>query len=205
MRSDPKHYSLTPTARLITPLATARWPITVVAPRTLPLAIMRLPKTASESEIQPLVLVQRLATSAADANTASGFEALLTNTTGNSNTAVGYHALADNDTGNNNIGLGAGAGVNVATASNVICIGDVGADVSNSCFIGNIYGVITQNTGVPVVIDSAGQLGTMSSSRRFKKDIQPMAHASDAILELKPVAFHYRNEGDKHSAIWFDR
>jgi hypothetical protein len=36
----------------------------------------------------------------------------------------------------------------------------------------------------------------MSSSRRFKKEIQPMDKTSDAILALKPVTFHYKKEID---------
>src|SRR5260370_3510638 len=47
---------------------------------------------------------------------------------------------------------------------------------------------------LPVVIDSANQLGTMSSSRRFKHEIKPMDKASEAILALKPVAFHYKSD-----------
>jgi hypothetical protein len=93
--------------------------------------------------------------------------------------------------------LGAGAGSAVTTASNVICIGANfdGANVTNSCFIGNIRGVPTQNNdAIPVLIDSAGQLGTMSSSRRFKKEIKPMDSASEAILALKPVTFHYKSD-----------
>jgi hypothetical protein len=45
-----------------------------------------------------------------------------------------------------------------------------------------------------VLIDSDGQLGTLSSSRRFKKEIKPMESASEAILALKPVTFHYKND-----------
>ena len=37
-----------------------------------------------------------------------------------------------------------------------------------------------------------GQLGTTSSSRRFKKEIKPMDKASETILGLKPVTFHYK-------------
>jgi hypothetical protein len=48
-----------------------------------------------------------------------------------------------------------------------------------------------------VLIDSAGQLGTMNSSRRFKKDIKPMHQASESILALKPVTFHYKNQDTK--------
>jgi hypothetical protein len=36
---------------------------------------------------------------------------------------------------------------------------------------------------------SAGQLGTLSSARRFKHAIKPMDEASEAIFALKPVTF----------------
>src|SRR5262249_22174123 len=62
-------------------------------------------------------------------------------------------------------------------------------------FVQRVYGVTTPNAAVPVVIDSVtGQLGTMSSSGRFKKDIKPMNESSDVILSLKPVTFHYKND-----------
>jgi septal ring factor EnvC (AmiA/AmiB activator) len=47
---------------------------------------------------------------------------------------------------------------------------------------------------IPVLIDSAGQLGTVSSSRRFKKEIKPMEQTSEVILALKPVTFHYKRD-----------
>ena len=50
------------------------------------------------------------------------------------------------------------------------------------------------NDAVPVLIDTAGQLGTTSSSRRYKKNIKPMEQASKAILSLKPVTFHYKSD-----------
>jgi hypothetical protein len=93
--------------------------------------------------------------------------------------------------------LGSNAGGGVATADNVICIGSgvLGADVSNTCFIGNIRGVTTQIAdAIPVLVDSAGQLGTTSSSARFKKDVKPMDNASEAILAFKPVTFHYKTD-----------
>ena len=128
-------------------------------------------------------------------NTASGINALIDNTSGSDNTAVGRSALQANTTGNNNIALGAFAGGGVTTADNGIAIGHPGFNVSNSCFIGNIRGVTTQNQdAIPVVIDSVGQLGTMSSSRRFKEEIKPMDKASEAILALKPVTFHYKSD-----------
>ena len=146
-------------------------------------------------------------------NTANGFKALGENTlgTGNTaigtaalfnnqgerNTAIGFEALLNNNSGSFNVALGAGAGNGVITANDVICIGRgvTGANVSNTCFIGNIRGVTTQNANaLPVVIDGAGQLGTMSSSKRFKKEIKPMENASDSLLRLKPVTFHYKSD-----------
>ena len=128
-------------------------------------------------------------------NTANGYQVLSSNTTGFTNTAIGYGALFNNTTGNNNVALGVGAGFSVTTASSVIAIGSVAVDVGISCFIGNIRNVQTvNNDAIPVVIDSAGQLGTMSSSRRFKKEIKPMDKASETILALKPVTFHYKSD-----------
>jgi hypothetical protein len=50
--------------------------------------------------------------------------------------------------------------------------------------------------GVSVVIDSTGHLGTKGSSERLKYAIKPMDKASEAILALKPVTFHYKKEID---------
>jgi hypothetical protein len=130
-----------------------------------------------------------------DANTANGENALDSNTTGTDNTAIGSIALLNSTTGSSNTALGSAAGVNVTTANGVIAIGTVAANVSNSCFIGHIRGVTTANANaIPVLIDSAGQLGTTSSSRRYKKEIKPMDQTSEAILGLKPVTFHYKSD-----------
>jgi Chaperone of endosialidase len=87
--------------------------------------------------------------------------------------------------------------MHVITADNVICIGAnvAGDDVSNSTWLGNIYGVTTQNgTTAPVVVSADGQLGTVASSERFKKDIATMDKASEAIMSLRPVTFHYKTD-----------
>jgi hypothetical protein len=129
------------------------------------------------------------------ANTANGINALSSNTTGFANTANGVNALLNNTEGSNNTALGTLAGNDVTTANNVIAIGATGANVSNSCFIGNIWGTITVDPApVAVVIGSNGQLGTQASSQRFKNDIRRMEQASEAILGLKPVTFHYKSD-----------
>jgi hypothetical protein len=128
-------------------------------------------------------------------NTANGSQALSSNTTGDANTAIGFGTLISNTTGNDNTALGFEAGSGVTTANNVIAIGTAGANVSNGCFIGRIRDVTTANAdAIPVMIDSHSQLGTISSSRRFKKEIKPMDQASEAILGLKPVTFHYKSD-----------
>src|SRR5438128_1454524 len=140
---------------------------------------------------------EALAISNGTNNSALGHFALFRNTTGNFNTAIGESALFSNTTGSLNIAIGKAAGDSIITADNAICIGSnlPGANVSNSCFIGNIRGVTTTNAdAIPVLIDSAGQLGTMSSSRRFKREIKPIDKASETILALKPVTFHYKSD-----------
>jgi hypothetical protein len=130
-------------------------------------------------------------------NTAVGNDALLANTTGSNNTAEGVNALDHNISGNGNVALGFGAGENVTTANNVICIGASmpGANTSNTCFIGNIFGV-TSSGGANVLVNSNGKLGTVPSSRRFKDGIKPMDQASEALFALKPVTFYYKKEID---------
>ena len=128
-------------------------------------------------------------------NTAAGAAALFSNTAGGQNTAVGDNALANNTTGSGNIALGLGAGGIVTTANNVICIGTVGNNVDNSCYIGNIFNA-TSSGGTAVFINSNGRLGTRTSSARFKDEIEPMDKASETILALRPVSFRYKKKID---------
>ena len=124
-------------------------------------------------------------------NTASGIRALYANTTGQYNTAVGVAAGFYATTGNRNIFLGSGA-YGVAGEGNTIRIG--GPGFQNRTFIAGISGVTVANDA-PVLIDSnTGQLGTVSSSRRFKKQIEDMAEASEKLLDLRPVTFRYKQE-----------
>jgi hypothetical protein len=130
-------------------------------------------------------------------NTANGVAALSGNTIGVRNTAAGVSALQDNTTGSGNIGLGFAAGGNLTTGDNNIDIGNAGVanesrtirigtapsphDVGQSrTFIAGIYDTPILD-GVPVVVNSDGQLGVSralgslspgaSSSRRFKQEI----------------------------------
>ena len=141
-------------------------------------------------------------------NTAYGVLALENNKTGADNTAEGFEALL-NTNGSNNIALGSQAGFNLTTGSNNIIIGanvlgnatDANtirlgkSGTQNKTFIAGIRGV-TVASGVGVIVGTSGQLGTVVSSARFKEAIKPMDKASEAILNLKPVTFRYKEELD---------
>ena len=130
-------------------------------------------------------------------NTAFGGAALQSNTEGDNNTAIGSGALHENVTGNRNTVIGRAAGHNITSADNVICIGaDLNGDnVSDSCFINNIF-TATSSNGIAVLVNGFGKLGTTTSSRRFKEEIKPMNKASEDLFDLKPVSFRYKKDID---------
>jgi uncharacterized coiled-coil protein SlyX len=143
----------------------------------------------------------------------------MANTQADDNTGVGKGALADNTTGTRNTAIGSGAGSTLTTGNDniqigylvdggpgeekTIRIGTTGFSTSQTrAFIAGIYGTTTGSTiTLPVIVDSNGQLGTAASSERFKKDIKLMDRASESILALKPVTFHYKS--DKTSTAQF--
>src|SRR5438067_1432816 len=147
-------------------------------------------------------------------NTAVGNTALFRNTTGSNNTAVGNSALFGNTTGNGNIALGDGAGSNNITGRHNIYIGNPGTRTDSSLirigtqgsqtatYVAGISGA-TVPTGVAVIIDTDGHLGTVVSSARFKEAIKPMDKTSEAILALQPVTFQYKKELDPEAIPQF--
>src|SRR6266496_1651376 len=139
-------------------------------------------------------------------STAMGHRALMSST-GTSNTAIGAGALLSNLTGSNNIALGTDAGFSLTAGSYNIDIGNsgVGGEANTirigttgnqtNTYIAGISGA-TVPTGVAVIVDANGHLGTTTSSGRFKEAIKPMDKVSEAILALKPVIFQYKHELD---------
>ena len=66
---------------------------------------------------------------------------------------------------------------------------------NSSCFIGGIFNQTPQAGSHLVTVGVNGKLADATlSSRRFKKDIAPMDKASEGILALKPVTFHWKND-----------
>jgi len=137
-------------------------------------------------------------------NTANGVGALQSNTTGFNNTANGAGALINNTTGNANIAIGINAGLLLTVGDDNIVIGNpgvagesattrIGSSAQTRTFIRGIRGVTTGFAdAISVVIDSGGQLGTFSSSRRVKDDIADMGEGSSVLMKLRPVTFYYK-------------
>src|SRR5207244_3519795 len=140
-------------------------------------------KTDKTGNFNTAIGAGTLLTNTADDNTAIGAGALMSNTSGATNTANGYQALVNNTTGNFNTALGQGAGSRLTTGDSNIDIGAFGfpgesdtiriGEGQTKTFIAGIRGA-TVVSGVPVVIDGNGQLGTIVSWKRFKKAIQQM-------------------------------
>jgi len=139
-------------------------------------------------------------------NIATGQGALIANATGSWNIAIGDAAGQNLPTGDSNIMVGVLAGASfTSNESNNIDIGNPGfpgdsgvtrigqGGLQTATYIAAVRSVTTgNNDAVPVLIDSNGQLGTVSSSRRYKEDIHDMGDASDRLLHLRPVTFHYK-------------
>jgi hypothetical protein len=139
-------------------------------------------------------------------NTAIGRNAMRASTSGLRNTGIGAVALYNNSTGSDNTTLGNRAGLNLTTGSYNIMIGsnvagNPGEDrtirlgnqgLQTKTYVAGIYGA-TSSAGVAVYVNSSGQLGTATSSERYKEDIASIDDATtSALMQLRPVSFHYK-------------
>lgn len=131
------------------------------------------------------------------------------------NTAVGSGALFRLSDGSGNLALGVNAGTNligaesynvyiandgVAGESRAIRIGTPG--LQTAAFVTGISGT-TAASGVAVFVNGNGQLGTTTSSARFKLDVHDMGAASAALHQLRPVSFRYRPELDSTGILQY--
>ena len=126
---------------------------------------------------------------------------------GDNNVAIGTQALwLNSGSGNIAIGYAAGSSLHGKTGHN-IHIGNQGErgdsgqirigtrNEQTGTFIAGITGV-TVADGVDVMIDNRGQLGTVTSSVRYKESIESMPDESKVISSLQPVSFRYKKELD---------
>jgi trimeric autotransporter adhesin len=142
-------------------------------------------------------------------NIAIGVNALQGNTKSTSvtnNIAIGNKALFNASGTTGVIAIGNSAGFNlVASEASDIYIGNNGlAHESNTiriggaqtaCFVAGIFGATSPSGATtPVVINNAGQLGTVSSALRYKKDINTIGTEHEKLLQLRPVTFTYKSD-----------
>ena len=76
---------------------------------------------------------------------------------------------------------------------------------SNHTYIRNIETTNVSGGGTDTVTINltTGLLGHLSSSRRYKEEIQPMSNASKTLYRLKPVTFRYKKEIDRTQSVAF--
>lgn len=148
-------------------------------------------------------------------NSGFGINSLNTlTTTAQNNTAIGPNTLANITTGSYNTAAGLNAGINYASTessniiisnngttgdNNTIRIGTDGTGIGqqNQCFIAGIYGKIVGASNT-IIINSAGQMGTIVSSRRFKQNITPISdEIAEKFFQAEAVQFQYANDPQK--------
>ena len=141
-------------------------------------------------------------------NTAIGYRAMYANTTGGRNVAIGWGTL-DESNGSYNTAIGIGAGNNLTSGDyNVYVAGDLDSLGSESgtirignptiqtrAFLAGVHGV-TSSGGTAVYVNSSGQLGTVMSSRRYKRDVEDVGDRSEVLRQLRPVRFRYTEDRD---------
>jgi hypothetical protein len=139
-------------------------------------------------------------------NSVLGAFAFGSNSSGQNNTGVGYISFPDCTTGSNNVAIGVSAAGSLTTGSGNVYINANAASGAESnttrigtsqtqCFIAGIRGrTTTNNNAIAVLIDSAGQLGTVSSSASVKRNIKDMADTSASLSQLRPVTFIYKDD-----------
>ena len=139
-------------------------------------------------------------------NDAFGYEALANTATGSNNVGIGMLALSQNTTGDSNTALGfeAGSFANIGDGNVYIGAQVPGfAGESGHTYIRNINTTTVSGGGTDTVtVDlTTGLLGHLSSSRRYKEDIQSMDKASETLFALKPVTFRYKKEIDQSQSL----
>jgi hypothetical protein len=132
-------------------------------------------------------------------NVAIGVSAGVALTSGSNNTYVGILAGQNANTNNNDIYI---VNTGVAAENNTIRIGTQGTGnlQQNRTFIAGITGA-TSSGGINVLVNSSGQLGTTTSSRRYKDNITDMGSASSKLFQLRPVTFFYKPQFDDGSHL----
>lgn len=152
-------------------------------------------------------------TGVAEKNVGIGVSSISTATSSSNSVAVGHQTLSNLGGGDGNVAIGYQAGMNLTLTDNDnICIGNLGvAGDSGEIRIGTshvknfqagIRGVTTDVAdALAVLVDSSGQLGTVSSSLRYKRDVETMGRVESSINAMRPVNFRYKSDRQEYGLI----
>src|SRR5215471_13706465 len=154
-------------------MAVPRWVTTQPALLTQPMVTLRLNPTPSAARTRPSGIMRWAATQPEKTTSASATWLVLISQRAVTTLILGMLELPRNP--------------------KTIRIGTRGTQ--KATFIAGIGGA-TVPTGIAVLVDGNGRLGTITSSARFKDAIKPMDKMSEAILSLKPVTFRYKRDLD---------
>ena len=124
-----------------------------------------------------------LSSSMGSYNSAFGSVSLFNNSTGNANSAFGIGSLQNNTTGNNNTAVGNISGNGITTGSNNTAIG-YNAQVPNNAGDNQVRIGNTSITYAGIQVS-----WSITSDRRWKKDISPSNLGLDFITKLNPVSY----------------
>lgn len=134
-------------------------------------------------------------TGAASYNSTLGYNTLVNMAgAGSYNTIIGQSSgSAYTTTESSNLLINAAG---TAGESNKLRIGTAGSGNGqvNQCFIAGISGVTV--TGSAVLCSTAGLLGTVASSERYKENIEDMPE-DVSVLNLRPIQFNYKSDENK--------
>jgi hypothetical protein len=128
--------------------------------------------------------------------TGSATSALDLITTGSFNTAIGYNAgYGYTSSESSNISINAQGTAGESNTLRISATGTGNGQISKA-FIGGIYGVTTTSgTTSAVLVSNGDQLGTVSSSLRFKENVKDMD--SGNFMKLRPVNFNFKSDKGK--------
>lgn len=156
-------------------------------------------------------------------NTAVGSHSLVRHMSGLSNAAFGIGIMRNLEDGSANVGFGDLAGFQLTGGNRNIFIGPrAGANLtsgSDNIYVGNELGPASENSvirigstqtqvfvagihdqtsasGINVLVNADGRLGTTTSSARFKEGIDDLGDVTDRLMRLRPVQFRYVPEHD---------
>ncbi len=143
----------------------------------------------------------------ANANTMIGNNCGFFVTTATNNSCLGNSCFTQLTSGADNLALGRESGANLTTGSGNIYMRHAGVAAESDttrigftqtkAFMAGIRGVTTTAVdAIPVLISSTGQLGTVSSSIKYKENVEDL-EGSKIIYDMRPVQFNYIGQKEK--------